>query len=54
VIIDFSKVGIIDYSCADEGNCKLISRLLGGEYGDKYLLLTGLNDNQKESIEVCT
>jgi predicted HTH transcriptional regulator len=31
---------------------KLVSRLLGGEYGDKYLILTGLNENQKENIEV--
>lgn len=30
----------------------MISRLLGGEYGDKYILLTGLNENQKENIEV--
>ena len=31
---------------------KLISRLLSGEYGDKYIILTGLNENQKENIEV--
>jgi len=31
---------------------KLISRLLGGEYGNKYLTLTGLNENQEENIEV--
>jgi len=52
VALDFSKVGIIDYSCADEVIAKLISRLLGGEYGDKYIFLTGLSDNQKENIEV--
>jgi hypothetical protein len=52
IALDFSKVGIIDYSCADEVIAKLISRLLGGEYGDKYILLTGLNDTQKENIEV--
>ena len=50
--LDFSKIGVIDYSCADEIVAKLVSRLLSGEYGDKYLLLTGLNDNQKENIEV--
>ena len=43
---------MIDYSCADEIVTKLVSRLLSGEYGDKYLLLTGLNENQKENIEV--
>ncbi|MEW6162581.1 MAG: DUF4325 domain-containing protein [Nitrospirota bacterium] len=52
VALDFSKIGIIDYSCADEVVAKLISRLLGGEYGDKYIILTGLNENQKENIEV--
>ncbi len=50
--LDFSKIGVIDYSCADEIIAKLVSRLLSGEYGDRYLLLTGLNDNQKENIEV--
>jgi hypothetical protein len=50
--LDFSKVGVIDYSCADEVAAKLMSRLLSGEYGDRYLLLTGLNENQKENIEV--
>ncbi|MEW6002511.1 MAG: hypothetical protein AB1638_07700 [Nitrospirota bacterium] len=52
IALDFSKIGIIDYSCADEIIAKLISRLLGGEYGDRYIVLTGLNDNQKENIEV--
>ena len=52
IALDFSKIGIIDYSCADEIVAKLISRLLGNEYGDKYLLLTGLNENQQENIEV--
>jgi hypothetical protein len=50
--LDFSKIGVIDYSCADEIVAKLVSRLLSGEYGDKYLLLSGLNQNQKENIEV--
>lgn len=52
IALDFSEIGIIDYSCADEIVAKLISRLLSGEYGDKYIVLTGLNDNQKENIEV--
>src|SRR4030042_5695713 len=52
VALDFSKIGIIDYSCADEVIAKLISRLLSGEYGDRYIILTGLNENQKENIEV--
>jgi hypothetical protein len=52
VALDFSKIGVIDYSCADEVVAKLVSRLLSSEYGDKYLLLTGLNENQRENIEV--
>jgi GDP-D-mannose dehydratase len=52
IALDFSKVAIIDYSCADEIVAKLVSRLLSGEYGDKYIILTGLNENQKENIEV--
>jgi hypothetical protein len=52
IALDFSDIGIIDYSCADEVVAKLISRLLSGEYGDKYIILTGLNENQKENIEV--
>lgn len=50
--LDLSQVGVIDYSCADEIAAKLVSRLLAGEYGDRYLLFTGLNENQKENIEV--
>jgi len=50
--LDFSKVGVIDYSCSDEIVAKLPSRLLAGEYGDKYLVLLGMNDNQRENIEV--
>lgn len=52
VALDFSKIGIIDYSCADEIVAKLISRLLSGEYGDKYITLVGLNENHRENIEV--
>ena len=52
IALDFSRIEIIDYSCADEIIAKLISRLLGCEYGDKYIVLTGLNENQKENIEV--
>ena len=52
IALDFTKIGVIDYSCADEIVAKLVSRLLSGEYGDKYLILSGLNENQKENIEV--
>jgi hypothetical protein len=50
--LDFSGVGVIDYSCADEVIAKLISRLLSGEYGDRFVVLKGLSSNQIENIEV--
>jgi len=52
IALDFSKIGIVDYSCADEIAAKLISRLLSGEYGDRYIVLIGLSENQRENIEV--
>jgi hypothetical protein len=52
IALNFSKIGVIDYSCSDEIVAKLISRLLGGEYGERYIALIGLNENQKENIEV--
>lgn len=52
IALDFSHIGIIDYSCADEIIAKLISRLLSNEYGDKYIVLSGLNESQRENIEV--
>ena len=52
IILDFKGVGILDYSCADEIVAKLISRLNGNEYGERYLLLRGLNPTQKENLEV--
>src|SRR3989338_10317545 len=52
IALDFSKIGIVDYSCADEIVAKLVSRLLSGEYCDRYIVLIGLNENQKENIEV--
>ena len=52
IALDFSKIGVVDYSCADEIVAKLVSRLLSGEYGEKYIVLIGLNENQKENIEV--
>ncbi len=52
VVLDFGRIAVIDYSCADEIIAKLVSRLLAGEYGDKYVVLDGLNENQRENIEV--
>lgn len=50
--LDFTGVGIIDFSCADECLAKLITRLIAGEYGEKYLRLAGLGESQRENIHV--
>jgi hypothetical protein len=52
VILDFSGIGSIDFSWADEVVAKMISRLWGGEYGEKYLILKGLSTSQVENITV--
>jgi hypothetical protein len=52
VLLDFSGVGSIDFSWADEVVAKVISRLWSGEYGEKYLVLKGLNASQAENISV--
>lgn len=50
--LDFTGVGVIDFSCADELLAKLVTRLIAGEYGERYLRLTGLTDSQRENIHV--
>ncbi len=52
VLLDFSGVGPIDFSWADEVVAKMISRLWSGEYGEKFLVLKGLNASQAENISV--
>ena len=50
IVLDFSDVKVIDYSCADEVIAKLVTRLKGDEYGDKYVILQNLSPSQKENI----
>jgi hypothetical protein len=52
VAMDFSHVGIIDFSCADEIISKLLARLQSAEYGDKYVVLQGLTPTHEENIAV--
>ncbi len=52
LILDFSGIGSIDFSWADEVMAKIISRLWSGEYGEKYLVLKGLSPSQIENIHV--
>jgi hypothetical protein len=50
--IDFSGVGVIDYSCADELLGKLLPRILADEFGRKYICLKNVNNSQAENISV--
>jgi len=52
VILDFSGMGSIDFSWADEVVAKMVSRLWSWEYGEKFLVLKGLNSSQAENIGV--
>jgi hypothetical protein len=52
VIIDFSRMGSIDFSWADEVVAKMVSRLWSGEYGEKFLVLKNLSPSQAENISV--
>jgi hypothetical protein len=52
LVLDFSGAGSVDFSWADEVVAKIISRLWSGEYGDKFLVLKGLNTSQIENIGV--
>jgi hypothetical protein len=52
IVLDFSGIGAVDFSWADEVVAKIVSRLWSGEYGEKFLLLKGLNPSQAENIDV--
>jgi hypothetical protein len=52
VVLDFCGIGAIDFSWADEVVAKMVSRLWGGEYGEKFLLLKGLTPSQAENVNV--
>lgn len=52
LIFDFSGMGSIDFSWADEVVAKMVSRLWSGEYGEKFLVLKGLSPSQSENIGV--
>jgi hypothetical protein len=50
--LDFAGVGIIDFSCADECLAKLLTRLVAGEFGEKYVRLASLGESQRENLQV--
>ncbi len=52
IIIDFSGIGAIDYSCADEIFARLIMRLQQNEYGEKFIVFDNLSSHHKENINI--
>lgn len=52
LVLDFSGMGSVDFSWADEVVAKMVSRLWSGEYGEKFLVLKNLNPSQAENVGV--
>ena len=52
-VIDFSHVGMIDFSCADEVVAKLLLRYVAAEREDReaYFLFRGVTDDHWDAIE---
>jgi hypothetical protein len=52
-VIDFSHVGMIDFSCADEVVAKLLLRYVAAEREDQeaYFLFRGVTDDHWDAIE---
>jgi hypothetical protein len=52
-VIDFSHVGMIDFSCADEVVAKLLLRSVAAEREDReaYFLFRGVTDDHWDAIE---
>lgn len=52
-VIDFSHVGMIDFSCADEVVAKLLLRYVAAEREshEAYFLFRGVNDDHWDAIE---
>ena len=52
-VIDFSHVGMIDFSCADEVIAKLLLRYVSVERSDReaYFLFRGVTDDHWDAIE---
>lgn len=50
-VIDFSNVGLLDYSCADEIVAKLLLQYANGGAPEGYFLFRGINDAHADAIE---
>jgi hypothetical protein len=52
LFLNFTGVEVIDYSFADAAVAKTVSRLIAGELGNKFLVLTNLRPEWSENIDV--
>ncbi|MGE5654749.1 MAG: hypothetical protein ACM3ZQ_10905 [Bacillota bacterium] len=50
--LDFAGVAIVDYSFADEVIVRVLVNALAKSYGEKYLVLLGLNPDLEENVAV--
>ena len=51
-VIDFTHVGLLDFSCADEVVAKLLLRYCGGAHeNDAYFLFRGMSEDHLHAIE---
>jgi hypothetical protein len=51
-VLDFSRVGIIDFSCADEVVAKLLQKYrLADRPSDAFFMVTGVAEHHREPIE---
>ncbi|HET7583520.1 MAG TPA: hypothetical protein VFK13_01355 [Gemmatimonadaceae bacterium] len=51
-VIDFSRVGLLDFSCADEIVAKLLLQYAGGESpSERYFLFRGVSESHLDAIE---
>jgi hypothetical protein len=51
-MLDFSRIGMMDYSCADEVVAKLLIALAGQDAHTGYIVFHGITDAHLEAIEV--
>lgn len=52
VVCDFARVGVLDFSCADEGIARPVSRLASSEYGERYIIMANSTPTHLENLAV--
>ncbi|HEX7120908.1 MAG TPA: hypothetical protein VF178_00970 [Gemmatimonadaceae bacterium] len=51
MVIDFSQVGLLDFSCADEVLGKLLAHLRSEAAGQAFVLVRGVSEHHLDAIE---